>query len=107
MRQWLDDHGAPPDGEHIVPKGTHYDRLGRPPTLHGGSNIRIDFTRLRSDPDYPLRGRDDTFVLITSPLRHRADSVASDIGKIPFDRTRFDRRLDFKSSVGEILAIAA
>jgi hypothetical protein len=62
MHHWLDDHGSLPSGEHIIPPRMYYSRNGRKTSTTMTSPLRVDFTKLQEDDDYPKTGRDDTGV---------------------------------------------
>jgi hypothetical protein len=51
MRQWLDDHDELPSGVHTLPPGIYYRGANPGFTLRDARTV--DFTKLRSDPDYP------------------------------------------------------
>lgn len=61
LRTWVDDYASLPEGMHAVAGEVDYPQPGAV-NLQCGARFRVDFTRLRTDPEYPKRGRDDTFV---------------------------------------------
>jgi hypothetical protein len=64
MRWWLDQYGELPSGEHIVPKDMYYEPDGPNPFItRSGHALKVDFTKLQNDPEYPLTGRDDFHVI--------------------------------------------
>jgi hypothetical protein len=61
MRYWLDNHGELPTGEHVIPEDFYYHVPGCPPPIRWAPKLKVDFTKLQDDPEYPLRDRDEIY----------------------------------------------